>query len=356
MDANQYPQAPSDTKKTLSHDAVVWPLLILIPPVGIGLLWWGKKYTQTARVAITIGSGLLFVFYAVMAHLEGPSEPGSSQDSPTAPVKQKKWEDTKAGMAAQSKYLNALSCARAGVKKMRQALKDGDPSAIDLERKVLGCATKAGKIKPDEKEPDQLYREARELKRKIEDKTTPSKMERKLYQAFWSRWHKIHDSKNRRAILRLATPKGEKALAGQVARKHRVTISALDAALLKVEAQDRRRGTALAQAVRGELTMLRSTVESVSCQPSQGRMSLSIKLRALTGWDEASMKATIKVDLSKAVRICAARTLIEVVQVWVVAPLAGGRTAKVASITLDKKKHCKGSSCKLSPWYGPALQ
>lgn len=57
-----------------SKDWVMWLFLVIFAPVGIGLLWWRKKYEKQMRIVISVFSGLLLGFYAVMAHLEEQSK------------------------------------------------------------------------------------------------------------------------------------------------------------------------------------------------------------------------------------------------------------------------------------------
>lgn len=63
-----------DQQSFWSKDWVMWLFLIIFAPVGIGLLWWRKKYGQQVRIVISVFSGLLLGFYVVMAHLEEQSK------------------------------------------------------------------------------------------------------------------------------------------------------------------------------------------------------------------------------------------------------------------------------------------
>lgn len=77
----------SDLIKLLSHDVTIWLALIFVAPVGIGLLWWAKKYTTRIRTIITIFFSASYISLFVVGVIqEAKVQKSSSKATPVIPV------------------------------------------------------------------------------------------------------------------------------------------------------------------------------------------------------------------------------------------------------------------------------
>lgn len=362
--------------KLASHDVIIWLALIFFAPLGIGLLWWAKKYTGRARAIITICFSMFYVGLFVASVLNGPKNHSYGNDTSGVDKifeKSASASPKKTSLASvrkqivDSKYQKAVKCARFQLWAAKMALKkQNDFGALKINQKAIKCAFEAVSLKPAASEGKNLVQEAKSQKQEIKEKTTPTKKQLAAYRAFWGHYNAVHDSKNRRAILRLSTPRGEKALVRRIARKLHISVKAVDAALLEVDLFKRQAGEHLKKTIKEELKVLHSRVLEIHYAASQD--GLVIKLRALVGWSTSTMKKAIQRDLIRAVGIAfGASSTMAKVSVWIVASMQGGGVYKVAQVEVTRQqyealgtgffKNAQASRARrLNPRYGPSLR
>jgi hypothetical protein len=65
----------------------VLALLLFVPPLGIALLWWGRHFSEKARIGLTVASTVFFLF-AITRKPDEPSTSSGGEASASTPTKE----------------------------------------------------------------------------------------------------------------------------------------------------------------------------------------------------------------------------------------------------------------------------